>query len=67
MKYKIYNHNDTFLGEFETFEKAQKEARFYREQTGNCAWIDYPEEIELEEKQDANIQSNFCKLLHRDC
>ena len=55
MKYKIYNHNDTFLGEFETFEKAQKEARFYREQTGHCAWIDYPEEIELEEKQDANI------------
>lgn len=37
--YQVFNHNDTFLGEFVTKEEAEAEALFYREQTGNAAYV----------------------------
>jgi len=40
MNYRVFNHNDTLLGEFPTRKLAQAEAREYREQTGNAAYID---------------------------
>jgi phosphoserine aminotransferase len=40
MKYLVKNHNGTLLGEFETKFAAEYEARFYREQTGNAAYIE---------------------------
>jgi hypothetical protein len=49
MRFKIYNHNDTFLGEFNTLEEAFKEANFYQCQTGNSYYID-DEEEEYEEE-----------------
>jgi hypothetical protein len=36
--YQVFNHNDTFLGEFVTKEEAEAEAMFYMEQTGNVAY-----------------------------
>ena len=40
MKYLVKNHNGTLLGEFETKFAAEYEAKFYREQTGNPAYIE---------------------------
>jgi hypothetical protein len=39
MKFHVYNHNGTFLGSFKSYKKAEKEAVFYRQQTGNEAKI----------------------------
>jgi hypothetical protein len=39
MMYQVFNHNDTFLGEFATKEEAEAEAMFYMEQTGNAAYV----------------------------
>ncbi len=36
----VANHNNTELGRFDNRQAAEKEARFYREQTGNPAYID---------------------------
>jgi hypothetical protein len=38
MIYRVYNHNNTLLGEFKTEKEAQKEASYYREVTGNPAY-----------------------------
>lgn len=40
MKYVVRNHNGTLLGEFDTKREAEAEAKFYREQTGNPAYIE---------------------------
>ena len=40
MKYLVKNHNGTLLGEFETKFAAEYEAKFYRDQTGNAAYIE---------------------------
>ena len=40
MRYLVKNHNGTLLGEFETKFAAEYEAKFYREQTGNAAYIE---------------------------
>ena len=37
--YIVFNHNDTFLGEFKTKTEADAEAVFYMEQTGNAAYV----------------------------
>lgn len=37
--YQVFNHNDTFLGEFATKAEAEAEAMFYMEQTGNAAYL----------------------------
>ena len=39
MMYIVFNHNDTFLGEFVTKAEADAEAVFYMEQTGNAAYV----------------------------
>jgi hypothetical protein len=39
MIYRVYNHNHQLLGQFKTRDKAQKEAWYYMEQTGNAAYI----------------------------
>ena len=36
----VSNHNNTELGRFETRFAAEYEAKFYREQTGNAAYIE---------------------------
>lgn len=38
--WKVFNHNDTFLSEFPTRQAAEKEAAFYRNETGNAAYVD---------------------------
>lgn len=43
MKYVVKNHNGTLLGEFDTKREAEAEAKFYREQTGNPAYVDEEE------------------------
>jgi hypothetical protein len=40
MKYQVRNHNQTLLGEFKTRSAAEESAKFYREQTGNPAYIE---------------------------
>jgi len=40
MRYQLFNHNNTFLGEFDSFLNAFAEARFYRDQTGNAVYLD---------------------------
>ena len=40
MRYLVKNHNGTLLGEFETKFAAEYEAKFYRDQTGNAAYIE---------------------------
>jgi hypothetical protein len=37
--YRVYNHNNTLLGEFATKKEAEKEAMFYMSQTGNAAYV----------------------------
>ena len=39
-KYLLKNHNGTLLGKFETKFAAEYEAKFYRDQTGNAAYIE---------------------------
>ena len=39
-KYLVKNHNGTLLGKFETKFAAEYEAKFYRDQTGNAAYIE---------------------------
>jgi len=39
-KFYVFNHNGTLLGQFETLEAAEAEAKFYREQTGNAAYVE---------------------------
>ena len=39
-KFYVFNHNGTLLGQFETREAAEAEAKFYREQTGNAAYVE---------------------------
>jgi hypothetical protein len=39
-KYEVRNHNQTLLGEFKTRSAAEESAKFYREQTGNPAYIE---------------------------
>jgi hypothetical protein len=36
----VANHNGTELGQFDTYVRAVSEANFYREQTGNPAYIE---------------------------
>ena len=38
--YRVYNHNETLLGEFPTRKTAQAEVREYRKQTGNEAYVE---------------------------
>jgi hypothetical protein len=38
--YIVTNHNGTELGTFDTLEEANAEAKFYKEQTGNPAFVD---------------------------
>jgi hypothetical protein len=40
MKYSVYNHNYTLLGRFKTRKAAEAEATYYREQTGNAAFVE---------------------------
>jgi hypothetical protein len=40
MKYVVRNHNGTLLGVFDTEREAEKEAKEYRYQTGNAAYVD---------------------------
>lgn len=40
MIYRVYNHNNTLLGEFKTEREAEKEAKFYRDVTGNPAFVE---------------------------
>jgi hypothetical protein len=39
MTYRVFNHNDTLLGEFTTAADAYAEAEFYMDQTGNYAYV----------------------------
>lgn len=39
-KFKVYNHNHTLLGEFNTAKEAYAEARAYHYQTGNEAYVE---------------------------
>ncbi len=39
-QYVVRNHNHTVLGVFDNERDAEKEAKFYREQTGNPAYVD---------------------------
>jgi len=43
MKYVVRNHNGTLLGVFDTEHEAQAEAKEYRYQTGNAAYVDEEE------------------------
>jgi len=45
MKYSVYNHNYTLLGRFKTRKEAEAEANFYREQTGNAAFVEVKHEL----------------------
>ena len=38
--YIVTNHNGTELGTFDTLEEANAEAKLYKEQTGNPAFVD---------------------------
>ena len=38
--WRVSNHNDTTLGEFEELHVALDEARFYKQQTGNAATVE---------------------------
>lgn len=38
--YIVTNHNGTELGTFDTLEEANAEAKFYKQQTGNPAFVD---------------------------
>ncbi len=40
IKFIVRNHNGTELGQFDTYVRAVSEANFYREQTGNPAYIE---------------------------
>jgi hypothetical protein len=40
MMYEVYNHNHTLLGRFKTRKEAEAEANYYREQTGNAAFVE---------------------------
>lgn len=37
--YRVYNHNHTLLGEFDSEKRAQSEAMFYMAETGNAAYV----------------------------
>ena len=37
--YLVFNHNGTLLGKFKTRKAAEQEAVFYRDQTGNGAYV----------------------------
>lgn len=39
-KFNVYNHNGRLLGEFNTERDAKAEAEFYRDQTGNAAYVE---------------------------
>lgn len=41
--YQVFNHNNTFLGEFRTKAEADAEAMFYMAQTGNAAYVFFAE------------------------
>jgi hypothetical protein len=43
MKYVVRNHNGTLLGVFDTEREANAEAKEYRYQTGNAAYVDEEE------------------------
>jgi hypothetical protein len=43
MKYVVRNHNGTLLGVFKTKRAAEKEAKEYRYQTGNTAYVEREE------------------------
>jgi hypothetical protein len=43
MKYVVRNHNGTLLGVFDTEHEAQADAKEYRYQTGNAAYVDEEE------------------------
>lgn len=36
----VANHNDNEIGRFDTKKEAEKQAAYYREQTGNAAYIE---------------------------
>lgn len=36
----VANHNDNEIGRFDTKKEAEKEAAYYREQTGNPAYVE---------------------------
>ena len=46
MKYVVRNHNGTLLGEFDNEQEAQADAKEYRYQTGNPAYVDEEHEDE---------------------
>ena len=46
MKYAVRNHNGTLLGVFNTESDAQAEAKEYRYQTGNPAYVDEEDDDE---------------------
>jgi len=46
MRYAVYNHNNTLLGEFETIKEAFEEGQKYHYYTGNAYFL---EEIENED------------------
>ena len=39
MRYQVFNHNNTLLGEFQYKPQADDEAEFYTQQTGNAAYV----------------------------
>ena len=46
MRYAVYNHNNTLIGEFETIKEAFEEGQKYHYYTGNAYFL---EEIENED------------------
>lgn len=42
-KWRVYNHNNTLLGVFPNRNMADEEAQFYREVTGNPAYVQHEE------------------------
>lgn len=51
--YVVLNHNSTVLGQFDSRVKAEKEAAYYRHETGNAAFVDEIVMFKREETEDA--------------
>jgi oligoribonuclease (3'-5' exoribonuclease) len=39
-EYSVRNHNGTLLGEFDDVKEAIAEMRYYRQETGNIAYVE---------------------------
>jgi len=46
MAFKVFNHNQTLLGDFATKQEAEVEAAAYRRETGNAAYVERAESFE---------------------